>query len=201
MSLTEKVSLGMHYSNWVRLWWAILQHFGRECKKTWGGEVIAVVVGGIAGAATSYLRTRGQISFTNAVIDGLVTAVLFFGIYVFAHLLRSPWLERSSEGVPPSLMDGIVGSIMFLLLLDGATAISYLLAQDWRSASFAALSQLRLPQLCLFCKAGHHEPQRLYIKRSSEISSLPFCSSPLSIRERVEPRILQNLVNTQKLHD
>jgi hypothetical protein len=121
------------HKDWTQLWWAILQHFGRESKKTWGSEVIAVAVGGIAGAATSYLRTRGQISFTDALVDGLVTAALFFGIYVFVHFLRSPWLERSSEGVPPSLMDGILGSVLFLLLLGGGLLICRVLAQDWRS--------------------------------------------------------------------
>jgi hypothetical protein len=117
----------------MQLWWAILEHFGRECKKTWSGEVIAVFVGGIAGAATSYLRTRGHISFTDALVDGLITAVLFFAIYVFVHLLRSPWLERSSEGVAPSLGDGILGSVLFLFLLGGVLLICHLLAQDWHS--------------------------------------------------------------------
>jgi hypothetical protein len=121
------------HKHWLYFWWAILQHFGRECKKTWGGEVIAVAVGGIAGAATSYLRTHGQTSFTDALIDGLITAVLFFAIYIFVHLIRSPWLERVSEGMAPSLLDGILGGGLLLSLICGAILVCHLLAQDWRS--------------------------------------------------------------------
>lgn len=110
-----------------------MQHFGRECKKTWGTEVIALVVGGLSGALTSYLRSSGRASFTNALIDGLFTAAIFFAIYIFVHLLRSPWLERKSEGVRPSLVDGILGGILLFLLIASCVFISRLVAQDMRS--------------------------------------------------------------------
>ncbi|GEM_PF-3036868 len=121
------------HKHWLHLWWAILQHFGRECKKTWGAEVIAVAVGGIAGAATTYLRSQGHASFTDALVDGLLTALIFFAIYVFVHLLRSPWLERKAESVHPSLVDGVIGSVLFLLLVAGAVFTCRLLAHDWQA--------------------------------------------------------------------
>jgi hypothetical protein len=122
------------HKNWGHFWWAILQHFGRECKKTWGGEVIAVLVGGIAGAGTTFLRTRGQVSFTDAVVDGVICAALFFAMYIFVHLLRSPWLERKSEGVAPSAIDGIFGAVMFFLLLGGSLLVCRLIAWDLQSS-------------------------------------------------------------------
>jgi hypothetical protein len=124
----------MHrHEHWAHYWWAILQHFGRECKKTWGAEVTAVVVGGLAGAGASYLRSHGHVSFWDTTVDGLITAALFFGLYVFAHLLRSPWLERKSEGIPPSVLDGLIGGVLFFMLLGGGALICRLIAWDWQS--------------------------------------------------------------------
>jgi hypothetical protein len=120
------------HTHWAHFWWAILQHFGRECKKTWGGEVIAVIAGGVAGAGTTYLRSHGQVSFVDVLIDGLLTALLFFGIYVFVHFLRSPWLERKSEGLPPSLVEGLFGAVLFLMLCGGSILICWLIAGDIR---------------------------------------------------------------------
>lgn len=152
------------------MWWAILQHFGRECKRTWSGEVTAVVVGGIAGAATSYLRSGGKSSFTDSLIDGLVTACIFFGIYVFVHFLRSPWLERKSEGVPPSLADGVLGAFLFCLLAAASMFICHLLAQDMRS------------ELTL------HAPADEGAKKSAEILALDSCKANLEILTKPEPK-------------
>jgi hypothetical protein len=122
-----------HYASWINFWWTILQYFGRECKKAWSGEVTAVAVGGVAGAGATYLRTRGQVSFADAAIEGLITAALFFAAYVFVHLLRSPWLERKGEGVPPSSRDGVLGATMLLLLFAGTVFVYHLVADDLRS--------------------------------------------------------------------
>jgi hypothetical protein len=153
----------MHkHKHWTHFWWDILKHFGRECKKTWGGEVIAVAVGGIAGAATTYLRTHGQTSFTDVAVDGLITAALFFAMYVFIHLLRSPWLERKNEGTPPSQRDGVLGAMMFLMLLGGSLFVWHLVADDFRSrmrlSAPADPGQLRALEECKSTLASLTKP-------------------------------------------
>lgn len=168
------------HKHWTHLWWAILQYFGRECKKTWGAEVIAVVVGGIAGAGTAYLRSHGKISFSDAVVDGLISAALFFAVYIVVHLFRSPWLERKSEGLPPSLRDGIFGAMMFVLLMAGSLFVCRLVADDLGSRITLSFpvdpGQLRALEECKGSLAELTKPEspdslrRQTMKAANEVS-------------------------------
>ncbi|HTR68145.1 MAG TPA: hypothetical protein VMH85_20365, partial [Terriglobales bacterium] len=120
------------HRNWIGLWWAILQHFGKECQATWSGEVTAAAIGGLAAAATGFFRSRGHLSFTDAAEDGLLGALFVFAIYAIGQLFRSPWLEHSDKHAV-TRRDGIIGLFLATLLLGASGLMYWLIAGDLRS--------------------------------------------------------------------
>lgn len=125
--------MGKH-KRWWEFYVVLLQYFGQECKNTALSEVIAALVGGIAGAVTAYLRTSGKASFTDALFDGVIGAAVFFGFYAIGHIIQSPWLEHKGETTPNKRSNTIIGATVLTFLVLGSLLAVWLVAVDWRSA-------------------------------------------------------------------
>lgn len=95
--------------------------------------MIAALITGVAAAGAGYLRTHGKLSFTDALSDGTIGAVLVFGIFAIVHLLRAPWLERNGNGDPRTLRQGVGGVLVFVLLIAGMCTVFWSVASDLRT--------------------------------------------------------------------
>jgi hypothetical protein len=112
------------YTHWAKLWWAILQQFGKECYRTWVSEVLSTFVGGVAGGLTDYFRSHGHSSFVDALFNGSVGAAIVFCLYAVVNLVRSVWLEHKNESVG-TVKQGIGGVfvVLFLVCAFGSGAV------------------------------------------------------------------------------
>lgn len=121
------------HTQWTDLWWALLQNFGKECRRTWSDIVIVTLAGGVASAAAGYLQTHGKQPFTEALWNGVIGAGIVFGIYALVHLIRAPWLEHKSDGTAETTLEGVGGMLTLILLIVGIIMICFSVADDLRT--------------------------------------------------------------------
>lgn len=72
--------------------------------------------GGIAGAITDYYRSHGQSSFGDALFNGAIGAAIVFLLYGIINLLRSVWLEHSTDA-KGTTTQGVGGALVVLAII------------------------------------------------------------------------------------
>lgn len=96
-------------------YWNICKHFGRECYRTWRGELLASVLVSVFYA----VLTHGWKDFRTA----LVATGLTLGCFVIWHLFRAPWLLHKSMhghgGQEPGFLAGAFGVIVIASVFIG----------------------------------------------------------------------------------
>lgn len=156
------------HSHWLKLWWAILQHFGEECYHTWVSEVVTALAGGVAGALTEHFRSHGHSSFTDSLVSGSIGAGVVFGMYAVVNLFRSVWLEHKSE-TAGTTRQGVGGAIVLFALI-GAIALGVVLEAN----------NIQTEPIIL----GSADPGQI---RSGELIALEECRSNYAILTQPEP--------------
>lgn len=76
----------------------------------------STLAGAVAGALTDYFREHGQSSFQGALFNGSIGAAIVFILYACVHLVRSVWLEHTSEK-QGTTAQGIGGGLVVLALV------------------------------------------------------------------------------------
>jgi hypothetical protein len=162
------------HTHWAKLWWAILQQFGKECYRTWVSEVLSMFAGGVAGAMTNYLLSHGHTSFIDAVFNGSIGAAIVFGLYAIVNLFRSIWLEHKSESGGTNRQG--VGGAFVVLFLVCAVGSGVVLAYESFRSDITTLSASADP--------GAKDAELAQCKAKYEAKKVP-AESPKSLRRRI----------------